>query len=249
MKFVEYNANVRGKNVGDCVKRAICTAYNFSYRKVQSDLSDISRRMNGTGKKVFSYATPLVYCKLLDKYGTVWSKAAINMFDNPVTVAEFADQFDGTYVVECGLFSEKGSSHLVCVTNHTIYDSYNSGSMKVNVVYKVSDENRVETNVAEKVHEIRHCLCSCVERDVVISLGKEDFDWSLEDVKVLVSKDHVTTLAKVTVNGKVPSKRPYFESVVPIPPFVGLTEFLQEYDDITSKRLYSWTLNIRKEFR
>lgn len=248
MGFVEYNANVRGKNVGDCVKRAISTAYNISYRKVSKDLADISRRLNGCGKKVLSYACPIVYCKLLDKYGTVWSKTAFRLFgEREVSVADFAKEFDGTYVVECGLFSERGSSHLTCVTNHTVYDSYYCGNMRVSVVYKVSDRNLVQTNVEDSLPfgELELLASDVVSR----SLSKSNADWKVVNVRVLPEGGKVRTFVKVYVNGKLPSSKPYFDSVVPVPPFVSMDDFLEEYKTITSRRLYSWTLNIRKEFK
>lgn len=111
--YVFYNANFCGLFTGDCVIRAICKAEGMDWHDVYDDLSVQGRMMCAWGD------TNAVWGAYLESIG--YSCETIkDAFLNRYTIADFAsDHPDGTYIVCTG-------SHVVCVQQGLVYDSWNS---------------------------------------------------------------------------------------------------------------------------
>ena len=123
----EYNPNPKGKNIGDCTLRAYCAAFNISW----DEAFDIASGIAKENASMIQYVAEKVLlehfeCKVSDEYNkkTVKSKERI-------TVSEFAETHPyGTYILHI-------RGHLVTLRNGEYWDSWDSGSKKIDVVYNV----------------------------------------------------------------------------------------------------------------
>lgn len=120
-----YNANARGKNVGDCVKRSMSLAFNISYREIE---------------KLLNQALKLSHRYDSWKYPDVFNKVIYPLTPNRwqsvdrITVNDFADEHNvGTYLILCGNPRKDYSDHMVCIIDGTIWDSWDS---REDVVYQ-----------------------------------------------------------------------------------------------------------------
>lgn len=122
--YVFYNANYCNLFTGDCVIRAICKAENMDWHDVYDDLCVQGRMMCAWGD------TNKVWESYLEDIG--YSSMTIDHpFTRQYTIADFAyDHPRGTYIVCTG-------THVVCVQDGIIYDSWNSsGEIPIYYFYR-----------------------------------------------------------------------------------------------------------------
>ena len=102
---------------GDCVIRAFCGVLNLPW-------SDVFEQMCKVAAKNFDMPNSH---KTIDKYAK--EKGLIKgSLDNYMTVSDFARTHDGTYLVNI-------RSHVVCVKNNMINDTWNCGEYKMKTYY------------------------------------------------------------------------------------------------------------------
>ncbi len=113
MAFSYFNPNPRGRKTGDCAVRAIAKALNISWESAYIDLT-----MEGYNLADMP-SSNLVIDRYLKSKG--FRKHAIP--DNCIDCYTFADFmgefFKGTFVLGTG-------THLACVIDSTLYDSWDS---------------------------------------------------------------------------------------------------------------------------
>lgn len=130
-ELVQYNANDRGKRVGDCVKRSISLAFGISY-------SEASKLLNETKKEYGYPAWNIMRCfsKVIESLGGDKYK----QLQDVMTVDEFADTCDKDeiYLLLCGPKQNK-RNHMVCVRDGKIWDSWNSKKNIVDGYYLVDE--------------------------------------------------------------------------------------------------------------
>lgn len=117
--FKYYNANTRNKDVGDCVKRSISLALGIDYDEVSKGLNKIRSKYGYD-----AYNIPPVFNKYLGQYNLKFTLSSDNQ-----TVQEFADTHSGTWLLLTGRGKqavEGRSSHMLCVIDGNVYDSWNS---------------------------------------------------------------------------------------------------------------------------
>lgn len=115
-----YNANSRNNNTGDCTIRALCIAYGQRYDDVHRDLLKIGSE----------YWYDSIWTKYVRDHGYITKR---NVSKDAITLTEFADSHPtGTYLVTVGKRAYGLSSHVVCLENGTIWDTWNSLSWYVN---------------------------------------------------------------------------------------------------------------------
>ena len=117
-QVVKYNANTRGSNVGDCTTRAISLAFNMDYGEVRK-LQNASSKAN----RIYPF-NALDNCKkVISKLGG----GSMIVPTEKTTVGQFADSHSGTYIIFCGKYENSNRrTHLVCIINDRIYDSWDS---------------------------------------------------------------------------------------------------------------------------
>ena len=118
---IRYNANTRGKSVGDCVKRALTVAYSMDYDQVAAELNQINRNLYHWEE---GYSHYNVYNKFIERRGDHFEKG-----DKNQTVVEFCEQHpSGVYLLQVGKTPTSGSSHLLAVVDGDFYDSWDSSN-------------------------------------------------------------------------------------------------------------------------
>lgn len=108
-----YNPNECGNHVGDCVIRAICKATEKGWHTVYTELCIFGYMMCDWGD---SNAVWGAYLRSIGYRQDIIPDA----FDRRYTIADFArDHTSGTFLVATG-------SHLVCIQDGVINDSWDS---------------------------------------------------------------------------------------------------------------------------
>lgn len=113
MAFSMFNNNPLGKNTGDCVIRSISKALNQSWETTYLDLVTVAYDMADMPSSN-SVANSYLRSKGFRRY------VIPNTCPDCYRISDFAgEHFRGTYIVCTG-------SHMVCVVDGVLYDSWNS---------------------------------------------------------------------------------------------------------------------------
>ena len=131
-KWKRYNANSRDKDVGDCVKRSLSYAYGVDYDEISRQLNRIKREVNGV-----AFNTSKVYTKFLRDNGA----SSINVNAYPVmTEEEFSKKWNqGVYICLTGPENKTYSTHMVCIMNGDIIDSWDSSDYVVRSAWEINN--------------------------------------------------------------------------------------------------------------
>lgn len=149
--YKKYNANNRGNNAPDCVKRAISMAFNLDYNEVSKLLLAKAKEKHKTAWNILSVYEPVIY----DLGG---SKG--QMLQETYTVQEFIDNVvpDSVCIMETG---PKASglgygigNHLTCSVNGTLYDSWDSSDQYVCQYYLVEGVKHNFTDIQDHLDEL-----------------------------------------------------------------------------------------------
>lgn len=146
-----YNANARGKSVGDCVKRSISMAFDIPYKQVEKELNEVRKSMSRYTDDYTAYTYDDVYTKVIKKHASNYMCVSVG---EKITLQQFCDENPmGVFLVETGGMSSKYSNHLVCVLNGDVWDSWDSTRERV-FKYYVCDV--VDNETGEIVNATRN---------------------------------------------------------------------------------------------
>lgn len=147
--FQRYNANSRGNNSKDCVKRAISFAFNLDYNEVSKLLIAQAKKLHKDKWNILSVYEPVIY-DLGGAKGQVPPTA--------YTVEEFIDNVfpSGTVIIETGPKPAKYGygNHLTCVVDGTLYDSWDSSSQYVCQYYVVEGVVHEMSDIRDHLDEL-----------------------------------------------------------------------------------------------
>lgn len=176
-----YNANTNYNHTGDCVKRSLSFAYKMDYDDVSRELNQIKRNL---GYSAFN-ASP-VYETFMNMHG-LSSVGNSHLYkttydlgyakDELVTVQDFSNDFnEGTYVIICGR-SKQSNTHMVCILNGDIYDSWDCSKWSVNRIYVIESESNSVTidslNIEDIESEVENYLM-----DYLNSIAEKKMKWA-----------------------------------------------------------------------
>lgn len=168
-----YNANVRQKAVGDCVKRAISLAYNKSYTEVSKDCREQEKATH------FAFNSKYSIERLLKQYG-ILSQGQYYRTDDKPTVNDFADSHSGTWLLLCGKTNNSGSTHMVAVINGTIYDTWDSGTYLVYNYYEVSKGAYETSDIKDHMDELIDYAYDLIDKTATKYQAKYKLDGHFE---------------------------------------------------------------------
>lgn len=135
LKF--YNANNRGNNTGDCVKRGISLAFDIPY----SDAGKLLNQKMKELKQVRWNITPVYRGVVSDLGGGQPIR-----YEGTITVNEFADKVarpGKIYLLETG--KKPGEvSHVCCIRNGKVWDSWDSRKYYVDCFFEIDGSTRRE---------------------------------------------------------------------------------------------------------
>lgn len=121
MKFINYNANPKGRRTGDCVIRAIAFALNKSWIDTYRALFE------NTLKTFYSISSKDNYKSYLKSIGCEMQKMPRKPDRKRYTVSEFCDELAEprkTYIISV-------ANHLTCIRDKALVDTWNCGSKSV----------------------------------------------------------------------------------------------------------------------
>ena len=113
-----YNANSRGTNTGDCVKRSISLAFSISYNEAGKLLNAKMHELHRN-----EWNIPQVFFPVIQELG---GSDKIFVKDLKLTVGQFADSVaepDKNYIIASGKTLGR-TTHMVCIRDNVIYDSW-----------------------------------------------------------------------------------------------------------------------------
>ena len=137
-----YNANVRGKNVGDCVKRSMSLAFDLSYSEIGKLLN---AKMHEKRKSAWNQRS--VFQDVIYELG---GKHFTSTEDKLITVDDFADNHSsGTYLLLVG--KKPGEmSHMVCIRDGKVWDSWDCRKYFVTGYYDVTGVSEKQARELDK---------------------------------------------------------------------------------------------------
>lgn len=121
MKFINYNANPKGRKTGDCVIRAIAFALNKSWIDTYRGLFE------NTIKTFYSVSSKQNFKSYLKSLGIEMEKMPRKLNGKRYTVSEFCDEIakpNMTYIISV-------ANHLTCVRDKALVDTWNCGHKSV----------------------------------------------------------------------------------------------------------------------
>lgn len=160
-----YNANNRGNNVGDCVKRSMSLAFDIPYYKMGQLLNAKMKELRKPAWNIQSVFEPLIRdlgCK-------AWKECP-----NRVTVEDFVDNMADpaeTYLLLVGKTYPR-TSHLVCVRDGRVWDSWDCRNYLVARYYIIADSvsHKALTDIRDHIED----LCSeYAEPTVNAEIGRQ----------------------------------------------------------------------------
>lgn len=117
-ELVTYNANNRGTSTGDCTARSISLAFNIDYSKVRKMMNASARKL-----RYDTYNADGNVNTVIAELGGGYRKKP----DTRITVNDFVDAHpQGTYLIGCSRLNSSYATHLVCVIDGVVYDSWDS---------------------------------------------------------------------------------------------------------------------------
>lgn len=118
-----YNANTRHVQTGDCVKRALAVAFRRDYDEVSRSLNRIKNAINAPRFNSMS---------VIRQYLSSEGVSLENAPQPYLTVAEFAESvLSGTYLCLTGNENKTAITHMLCIVDSDVYDSWDSMNQTV----------------------------------------------------------------------------------------------------------------------
>lgn len=143
-RFVKYNANARGSNVGDCTKRAISLAFDIDYRTVEKEMHN-HLAPNGRWNNLPCLSATIK---------ALGGPDCEDVRGQGYTVRSYMESHDdGVYIFHTeGNHGEHGSQHLVCAVNGILYDSWDSSDKKLLRVWVLNGGREEYSHAIESVN-------------------------------------------------------------------------------------------------
>lgn len=245
--FKQYNANTRGRNVGDCVKRALSVAYSLDYDAVSRELNQIKRE-TGWG----AYNQTAVFTRFMKKRGDTFTKIGK---DAKFTVEEFCDSYTtGVYLLLVG--SKPGySDHICAVVDGDLYDSWNSMKEYIDEIAEVSTG---KSDVYQMGEDIPDVLWNFMQ-EYTASLDKKCPDYMTVYIQgsKLGKYDEYTYTVRVRCKLDSVSRYASWRSgatlshniVIKLNPRLSSEDNVANLEKKLKQKIYDWVYNIRKDLQ
>lgn len=244
--WIKYNANSNNKNVGDCVKRALSYAYGVDYDEIARRLNRLKR---DSGYALYNQVG--VWQKFLEQNGAIQLEEFVK---SSVTEEEFAENHPrGVYILMTG--SQPGThSHLVCVLNGDIIDSWNSSNYYVYRAWEIKDASLDVEDVSWE--DIQDPLYSYIDKyceSVSQKWGKYFTCWRGETYRIDDSTYRLyfrLDTKQLPEDSAYPSDAQYAKRiVVKLNPRLSVEKNIESLQTQLKGRVYNWIYPIEKDIR
>lgn len=239
-----YNANSRGNNTSDCVKRSISLAFDIPYNEVTKLLNAKMRELHLTRWNVAPVFKPVIL-----ELGA--SKGKIEK--SGLTVEEFADTHDlnNIYIVLCGKANNGSSSHMVCVRDGKVWDSWDSRGYYVTIYWTVDGANKATISELDEAYLeqlTREHALPIIETELRKYADKKGMQVSYIELHPFVNDYTIDIEGTVRLdpNELISKKRDYeFSIVLTIEPRMSDDEVIKFIETKSKQKAYDkmWTIN------
>lgn len=131
--FIEYNRHPQHKRVGDCVVRAISTAFNKDYLETRKDLLKEAKSL-----KCKHYSDHGFSAKFMNKCGFRKMSFPAVKGEERMKLCEFANEHpNGTYIVHL-------AGHVVAVVDGCVLDTWDSTYLTVYTAWEVKPSTHLK---------------------------------------------------------------------------------------------------------
>lgn len=233
--LVKYNANNRGKNSPDCVKRSISLAFDIDYSEAAKLLNAEMKNQHRSKWNI----KPVFNKVIKDLNGSEQIKTT-----EKETVEEFADNNPkGTYIILCGKENASNkTSHMVCIIDGKIYDSWDCRDYIVDSYYIVTDSKPI-TDIS---NEIANIAWEVVEPTITDEIDKfiqrKNLNINYKEVYTTNTREYkIKVQCKVIFDTEdwISKRRTYnFEIVIPIAPTATYDKAVSKAKEVAKIRTY-----------
>ena len=190
--YTNYNANNRGNDTSDCVKRALSLAFDMDYNDVSKLLI---HKMKDLGRSAWN---------ILPVFGGVISdisESTRQKLNDTYTVSEFIDNVatTGTYIIGSG--DKPGApSHLLCCIDGKVYDSWDSRNQYVTYYWKVDNIAHDFSDIESSMDEFADFAESTVEELCQAQFDKYGYDSNryVFDIRASIDGYTIHTISSFT---------------------------------------------------
>jgi len=245
-ELMRYNANSSGRSTGDCVKRSISLAFDAPYSQVAKLLND---KMHELGYPAWNIQQ--VFGKVITDLGG----GKYHKFDDElVLVDEFADHYadpNYIYLVLCGSKPGK-TSHMVCIRDNKVWDSWDSRDQFVTGYYVVDGSNAKQvTDIQSKLTDIAENYMQKVVRDQTRAyIDKRNWKCSMIQVESRIADYTLKTETNLTLSPTdwIDKRRFYsFQIAIPIEPTMTEEEAIKHVTKMAKIRTYDRMYAIQEQ--
>lgn len=248
--YKRYNANSNDKSVGDCVKRALSFAYSADYDEISRTLNRLKRELNAG-----YFNSPIVFKTFLKNNGAK-QITDLPKGEDRLSEQEFCDTYkSGTYILLTGPKDKNYSTHMVCIMNGDIYDSWNSSKYAVVEAFEIPNaKNVVEDIVWEDIETEMNSFADAYLYKVnqkykdwfrvwrAPGYRRNDLTYNMQ-FRLLTSKD-LPKESDLYANQEY-SKR----IIVKLNPKMNKDQNLKSLQPKLKERLYNWLYEFEKDYR
>lgn len=246
-----YNANPANRSTDDCVKRALSFAFSMNYDDVTRELHKIAKEIGSS-----RWNTTLVVDEFLNRRGLHLSRTSEGL-----TVSEFSESHPGIWVLLTGSKSQsvKGfSTHMVCVMDGDIYDSWDSSDEYVVQVCNIPNGKKglidityddVEDEVGDYIENYLTYLQKKCPDGMKLSFDqfdKEDgrVNRYTHEYRIICEFGHV----KIPYGSKYwGSRYADFYLISKVNPRLSIEDNIDQLNKRCKQRIYDWVYAIRKD--
>lgn len=240
--WIKYNANNRGNNVGDCVKRGLSIAFDIDYNAVSKELLQIMHDKQKTSWKIRS-----VYEEFIQRHG---GSNPISL-EEPVEVGTWIDDNpNGTFILLTGSKSDKyQTDHLTCAIDGRLIDSWNSLSEYVKEYYIVEGREPLEfSGIEDHLTDIGNQARDLILEQIIKYAEKcnitDCIEWKIGNASINAFQVKVPIYIKVD---KYDNPTYRFTIAYVFSPSISLEEATKKVKEITKVRMYDRFYAIKKQ--
>lgn len=242
--LIRYNANVRGKSVGDCVKRAISLAFDKEYNEVSKLLIQSMKDKRAPAWNYRYVYEPVILNLGADKFITVPN-------DYAWTLDKFSDYHpDGTWLVLTGPKADGYHNHIVCVIDGKVYDSWDSRQQYAKGYWRVLD-SATSHEFSDIKHHIEELFVEAkeeIENYCELYINKYNLDVKYLDVGGYFESYRFNVLVEIEVNGELSGTHRYvFKIAFVFTPTTTVEKAEQKVSEICKVRMYDRFYEINKK--
>jgi len=239
-EYKRYNANNRGTDTGDCVKRALSMAFDMDYVAVGRELNAIMKEQRAS-----AWNTNIVFESFIRNHG---GGHIMKAPDNTKTLEETVDSLgSGVYLFETSRKPGQKAGwgdHLVCAIDGQIFDSWDSRRQYVTGYWIVEGRNALElTDIQDHLKDLSIYAQKVISQHVEKYFNKHDLHnigrWQIGYIQYEGYSIKINVHVHLYPDGEDNDSLDYhFKLAYVFKPTTTLEQARKQIEDVTKVRIY-----------